>query len=83
MQYVFYRHRTDPSRELVLREGTPFPPRFPAREWYLHATHERVSERTQVDVSTLGYSEHCTGPAFGRKMPPRVHVNVMRRPNPF
>jgi hypothetical protein len=81
MQYLFYRHRGDSRRELVLPAGAPFPQHFYEQDWYLHATHGRVSERTAMDIGSIGYSERGTGVVFGRKAAPRAHINLMRRPS--
>ncbi len=80
MQYLFYRHKSDSGRELVLPAGAPFPQHFYEHDWYLHATHAGVSERVAMDIAGLGYCERGTGVVFGRRTAPRPHVNVMRRP---
>ena len=83
MRYLFYKCRNDAARELVLQEGADFPRHVNERDWYLHATHGAVNERMEIDIITLGYSERDAAATFGQRVPPRVHVNIMRRPSPF
>jgi len=68
MLYVSFRHRQDAGRELVLRDGAPFPPHLRREEWYLHATHRSVSGRTETDIATLGFCDRSGGQTFGRRV---------------
>lgn len=68
MLYVSYRHRRDAGRELVLPDGAPFPQHLRRGDWYLHATHQGVSGRTENDIATLGYCDRLGGAIFGRRV---------------
>ena len=79
MLYRFYRHKVDPNRELVMRDGAEFPHHLNAEDWYLHVTHPVVNGRTDADIETLGYCDRVAGAPFGRKLSTSHHTNVMRR----
>lgn len=78
MLYLCYRHRRDPTRELVLCDGAPFPSHLNAEEWYLHGTHTGVNGRTEADLATLGYCDRNGGVTFGRKVT-TGRINLARR----
>jgi hypothetical protein len=79
--YVCYRHRHHTGRELVLRDGAPFPEHLRRDEWYLHATHTSVSGRTEADMAKLGYCDRLGGVTFGRRIgaPTRGTPMVQKR----
>ncbi|HEY6578200.1 MAG TPA: hypothetical protein VIY09_02675 [Rhizomicrobium sp.] len=76
--YVFYRHRHDFARELVLRDGASFPGHLNADEWYLHGTHAQANGRTEADIATLGYCERNGDVTFGRRIAGAPRPSVTR-----
>lgn len=66
--YVFYRHRHDTSRELVLPDGAAFPRHLNRDDWYLHGTHATVNGRTEADIVTMGFCDRNGGATFGRRV---------------
>jgi hypothetical protein len=68
MLYVSYHHRRYPERELVLPDGAPFPRHLRRDEWYIHATHQSVSGRTEADIAVLGYCDRSGRMPFGRRL---------------
>ena len=78
MLYLFYRHKYDSGRELVLRDGAEFPPHLNAEDWYLHVTHPAVNGRTQADIETLGYCDRVAGAPFGRRLANTHHTSLLR-----
>lgn len=79
MLYTCFRNRRDQYRELVLRDGAPFPSHLNADEWYLHGTHTAVNGRTEADIETLGYCDRNGAVTFGRKVNTDRHISAMRR----
>jgi hypothetical protein len=71
--YVFYRHRHDAARELVLRDGASFPRHLTRDEWYMHGTHTTVNGRTEADIATLGFCDRNGGATFGRCISAGAH----------
>lgn len=76
--YVFYRHRHDSARELVLRDGAAFPRHLNADEWYLHGIHASVNGRTEADIGTLGFCDRQGGHTFGRRITGAPRASVIR-----
>ncbi|MGH6890142.1 MAG: hypothetical protein ACREHF_13270 [Rhizomicrobium sp.] len=74
--YVFYRHRHDTARELVMRDGASFPRHLNRDEWYLHGTHASVNGRTESDIETLGFCDRNGGATFGRRLAPGARAAV-------
>lgn len=72
--YLHYRHRHDPVRELVIRDGARFPEHLKSHEWYLHATHTAVSGRTEADIATLGFCDRNLGATFGHNVAGKHHA---------
>ena len=68
MYYVSYRHRHNAARELVMRDGAPFPPHLLSDDWYLHGTQQSVSGRTEADIASLGFCDRTGGVSFGRRV---------------
>ncbi|HEY3777098.1 MAG TPA: hypothetical protein VGL35_03495 [Rhizomicrobium sp.] len=79
--YVFYRHRHDAARELVLRDGASFPRHLNRDEWYLHGTHASVNGRTESDIATLGFCDRNAGATFGRRVAAGVRPPLPTRGN--
>ena len=84
MLYVFYRHRHEPARELVMRDGAEFPRHLRQGEWYLHATHATVNGRTEADIATLGFCDRNggAGVTFGRNVAAKPHPEIARKSSP-
>jgi hypothetical protein len=81
--YVFYRHRRDPARELVLRDGALFPHHLHKRDWYVHGTHASVNGRTEADIEMLGFCDRSGGGAtFGRRVASHTRLPLTRRSVP-
>jgi hypothetical protein len=76
--YLFYRHRRDAARELVLCDGASFPRHLNRDEWYLHGTHASVNGRTESDIATLGFCDRNGGATFGRRIASAPRASVMR-----
>ncbi|HEX3430240.1 MAG TPA: hypothetical protein VHT03_05080 [Rhizomicrobium sp.] len=76
MLYVSYHHKHDAGRELILPDGARFPYHLTRDEWYIHATFQSVSGRTEADIATLGYCDRSVGAIFGRR------VAAPHRPTP-
>jgi len=81
--YVFYRHRHDSGRELVLSDGPQFPHHLHQRDWYLHGIHASVNGRTKADIEMLGYCDRNGGDVtFGRRVVGHTRLPLMRRGAP-
>lgn len=80
--YVFYRHRHDCGRELVLSDGALFPNHLHRDDWYLHAMHGSVNGRTEADIGKLGYCDRIGGATFGRHVASHSRITLLRRINP-
>ena len=81
MLYVYYHHRHEPTRELVLPDGGAFPRHLKPQDWYVHATHKAVNGRTEADIATLGFCDRNAGSTFGRKVVAGHHPDLVRRAN--
>jgi len=68
MLYVSYHHRRNPGRELILPDGAAFPEHLRRDEWYIHATYQSVSGRTEAHIATHGYCDRTGTMAFGRRV---------------
>jgi len=76
--YLFYRHRGDAARELVLADGASFPRHLNRDEWYLHGNHASVNGRTGSDIATLGFCDRNGGATFGRRITGAPRASLMR-----
>ena len=78
--YVFYHHRNDSRRELVMSDGAEFPRHLRRQDWYLHATtHASVYGRTKEDIAMLGFCDRAAGTIFGRKPITKPHPELVRK----
>lgn len=68
MLYVSYHHRRNPARELIMPDGAPFPEHLRCDDWYVHATYQSVSGRTETDIAALGYCDRSGSVTFGRRV---------------
>jgi hypothetical protein len=68
MLYVSYHHRRNLGRELILPDGAPFPKHLRRDDWYVHATYQSVSGRTEADIATLGFCDRSGTATFGRRV---------------
>jgi hypothetical protein len=79
--YVYYRHRQNSGRELVLRDGAQFPNHLHIRDWYIYGAHSRVNGRTEADIEMLGYCDRSgSDVTFGRRVGSHSRLPMMRRP---
>ena len=68
MLYVSYHHRRNAARELILPDGAVFPAHLRRDDWYIHATCQHVSGRTEADIAALGFCDRTGKVAFGRRV---------------
>src|SRR5947209_7999679 len=68
MLYAAYHHRRNAGREVILPDGAPFPGHLRRDDWYVHATYQSVSGRTEADIAALGYYERSGVVTFGRRV---------------
>ncbi len=78
--YVFYRHRHDSGRELVLSDGAQFPHHLHRDDWYLHGVHPSVNGRTEADIERFGFCDRNGGVTFGRRVAVHARLPLMRGP---
>jgi hypothetical protein len=77
--YVFYRHRHDTARELVLSDGAEFPHHLHHGDWYLYGAHATVNGRTEADIAILGFCDRSGGSAtFGRRVASNTRLPLTR-----
>ena len=65
MAYLFYHHRQNGRRELILKDGAAFPPGERRTEWYVHRQCEHVALPVAAEIEHSG---------FVLREPPEVHI---------
>jgi hypothetical protein len=81
--YVFYRHKQDSTREIVMRDGAEFPQHLDHDDWYVHGIHGSVNGRTDADIGRHGYCDRAGGETtFGRRVSLQTRTPLLRRTAP-